>query len=115
MSTRPPRKGTPSALSRARWRSPLALPRESVKKGPLHPFSQTRGSRRRAEGVDDAVLKLAQLLGGDEVGGRGEEKAIGALGGGPDPGADLVERASGAVGLDHLVADRRRDSGEVAA
>ncbi len=53
--------------------------------------------------------------GGDEVGRRGEEEAVGALGGRLDPGADLVERAGGAVGLDHLVADRGRDGGEVAA
>ena len=32
-----------------------------------------------------------------------------------DPGPDLVERPRGAVGVDHLVADRGRDGGEVAA
>ena len=38
-------------------------------------------SGRWAEGVDDAVLVLAQLLGGDEVGRRGQEEAVGSLGG----------------------------------
>src|SRR6478752_1053907 len=69
----------------------------------------------RPEGVDDAVLVLAQLLGRDEVGGRGEEEAVGPLGRLLDPGAYLVERPGGAVGVDHLVADRGRDGGEVAA
>src|SRR4029077_983987 len=92
-------------------------PRGSPARGRALPADgiQARRSGARAEGVDDAVLELAQLLGGDEVGRRRQEEAIGPLRRRLDPGPDLVERAGGAVGLDHLVADRGGDGGEVAA
>src|ERR1700710_621366 len=91
------RRSPPGSLARGR-----ALPPGGIREP---------RSGARAEGVDDPVLELAQLLGGDEVGRRGEEEAVGALGGRLDPGPHLVELAGGAGGLDHLVADRGGNGG----
>src|SRR6187551_145760 len=113
--TEPPRQS--AATPAKRRRRSAQTQRESRGRGKALPAraNPLRRSRSRTEGVDQTVLVLAQLLGGDEVGRWGEEETVRPLSSGFHPGTDLVEWTGGAVGVDHLVADRGGDGSQITA